>query len=175
MCSRPFLCCCSLPPQGEWLAFTARAEEAGFWDVGASVASGLNGSTTEFRILVNATNCSSPDTDGLNGLGDEGVDLLNGPLSSGWTGSWEAFETVYKEEVYVREGTHRFLFCADRGAFNLNYLRVWTPMPTPAPTIAPTIAPTPAPQVPSDDGVDTKWIYIGVSPESWPAGGGGIM
>ncbi|CAN0582036.1 unnamed protein product, partial [Ectocarpus sp. 12 AP-2014] len=109
---------------GEWVAFTARADEAAFWDVGASVASGLNGTTVQFRILVNATNCSSAATDGLNGLGDTGVDLLNGPLFAGYTGSWEAFEMVYKEEVYVPEGTHRVLFCADDGIFNMNFLRV---------------------------------------------------
>ncbi|CAM9938987.1 unnamed protein product [Ectocarpus sp. 8 AP-2014] len=148
---------------GEWIAFTARADEAAFWDVGASVASGLNGTTVQFRILVNATNCSSAATDGLDGLGDTGVDLLNGPLFAGYTGSWEAFEMVYKEEVYVPEGTHRVLFCADDGIFNMNFLRVWTPTPTPAPTMAPTVALTAAPVVPSDDGVDTKWIYIGVA------------
>lgn len=167
--------------QGEWLAFTARAEEAGFWDVGASVASGLNGTTVEFRILVNATNCSTADTDGLDGLGDQGVDLLNGPLSGGFTGSWEAFEMILKEEVYVPQGTHRFLFCSDAGVFNMNFLRVWTPEATLAPTMAPTLAPTPAPLVPSDDGLDTKWIFIGVSRvESsrvgWPGGGeGGVV
>ncbi|CAM9253362.1 unnamed protein product [Ectocarpus fasciculatus] len=148
---------------GEWLAFTARADESAFWDVGASVASGLNGTTVQFRVLVNATNCSSAATDGLDGLGDTGVDLLNGPLFAGYTGSWEAFEMVYKEEVYVPEGTHRFLFCADDGIFNMNFLRVWTPTPTPAPTMAPTVAPTPAPVAPSNDGGDTKWIYIGVA------------
>ncbi|CAM9493067.1 unnamed protein product [Scytosiphon promiscuus] len=149
---------------GEWLAFTARAEEAAFWHVGASIASGLNGTSVEFRMLVNATNCSTVDTDGMNGLGDEGVDLLNGPLSLGYTGSWEAFEEVYKEEVFVPLGTHRFLFCADDGVFNLNFLRVWTPAPTPAPTMAPTIAPTAAPTVVSDDdGLGTRWIYIGVA------------
>ena len=131
--------------------------------MGASIASGLNGSTTEFRILVNATDCS--------GLGDEGVDLLNGPLFGEFTGSWEAFVTVYKEEVYVPEGTHRFLFCADGGVFNMNYLRVWTPAPTLAPTMAPTVAPTPAPQAPKDDSIDTKWIYIGVSRAPGPAEG----
>lgn len=151
-------------PQGEWLAFTAVADEPDFWEVGASVASGLNGTTVEFRILVNATNCSTPATDGFDGLGGEGVDLLNGPLLGGFTGSWEAFEMISKEEVYVPQGTHRFLFCSDAGVFNLNFLRVWTPAPTLAPTMAPTVAPTPAPTAPSDDsGVDTKWIYIGVS------------
>lgn len=69
---------------------------------------------------------------------------------------------IVKEEVYVPQGTHRFLFCSDRGVFNMNYLRVWTPAPTLAPTMAPTPAPTPAPVVPGDDGLDTKWIYIGV-------------
>lgn len=69
---------------------------------------------------------------------------------------------VTKEEVYVPAGTHRFLFCADDGVFNMNFLRVWTPAPTLAPTIAPTIAPTPAPQAPKDDGLNVKWIYIGV-------------
>eukprot|EP00903_Cladosiphon_okamuranus_P010049 g9528.t1 len=147
---------------GEWLAFTARAEESGFWYVGASIASGLNGTTIEFRILVNATNCSTASTDGFDGLGDEGVDLLNGPLLGGYTGSWEAFETVAREEVYVPQGTHRFLFCSDAGVFNVNYLRVWTPRPTLAPTMAPTLAPTPAPMAPGDGGFDTKWIYIGV-------------
>ena len=153
---------CFFFPQGEWLAFTARAEESSFWDVGASIASGLNGTSVEFRVLVNATNCSTPDTDGFDGLGDLGVDLLNGPLLGGYTGSWEAFEMIVKEEVYVPEGTHRFLFCADDGVFNLNFLRVWVPEPTLAPTMAPTPAPTPAPVAPSDDGFDTKWIYIGV-------------
>lgn len=156
--------------QGEWIAFTARAKEGDFWHVGASIASGLNGTSVDFRLLVNATNCSTVDTDGMNGLGDDGVDLLNGPLSLGYTGSWEAFDEVYKEEVFVPQGTHRVLFCADSGVFNLNYLRVWTPAPTPAPTMAPTIAPTPAPTVASDDdgGLGTRWIYIGVSPRGWP-------
>lgn len=148
--------------QGEWLAFTSRAEEGGFWDVGASVASGINGSTIEFRLLVNATNCSSPETDGFNGLGD-GIDLLGGPVMHGDTGSWEAFEMATREEVWVPKGDHRVLFCSDSDFFNLNYLRIWTPAPTPAPTQVPTPAPTPAPQVPGDDGDDTKWIYISVS------------
>lgn len=112
---------------------------------------------------MNATNCSTAATDGVDGLGEAGVDLLNGPLFGGFTGSWEAFEMIVKEEVYVPQGTHRFLFCSDGGVFNMNFLRVWTPAPTLAPTMAPTIAPTPAPVVPSEDGFDTKWIYIGVS------------
>lgn len=146
----------------EWVAWTAQAGEGAFWDVGASIASGMNGTSIEFRILVNATNCSSAVTDGWNGLGDNGVDLLGGPLLHEFTGSWEAFEMVTKEEVYVPAGTHRFLFCADDGFFNMNFLRVWTPAPTLAPTMAPTVAPTPAPQAPSDDGLGIKWIYIGV-------------
>lgn len=143
--------------------------------MGASIASGFNGTEIEFRLLANATNCSSIDTDGMNGLGDDGVDLLNGPLSLGFTGSWEAFEEVYKEDVFVPLGTHRLLFCADSGVFNLNYLRVWTHVPTPAPTMAPTIAPTPAPTVASadDGGLGTRWIYIGVSNEKdWLCWGG---
>ncbi|CAM9866586.1 unnamed protein product, partial [Hapterophycus canaliculatus] len=162
---------------GEWVAFTARAEEASFWNVGASIASGHNGTSIDFRLLVNATNCSTISTDGMNGLGDEGVDLLNGPLSHGYTGSWEAFEEVFKDDVFVPQGTHRFLFCADAGLFNLNYLRVWTPMPTPAPTMAPTVAPSPAPTVLSDDGgLGTRWIYIGVSDAVGLAGvGDGVV
>ena len=134
-----------LPPatlQGEWLAFSSRAEEAGFWDVGASVAVGFNGSSISYRLLVNATNCSSAETDGYDGLGSVGVDLLNGPVQYEYTGSWEAFEMAMKEEVWVPQGEHRVLFCADSGLFNLNYLRFWTPTPTPAPTPVPSPAPT---------------------------------
>ncbi|CAN0402884.1 unnamed protein product, partial [Laminaria digitata] len=148
---------------GEWLAFSSKAEEAGFWDVGASVAIGINGSSISYRVLVNATNCSSADTDGYDGLGSAGVDLLNGPVSYEYTGSWEAFEMAMKEDVWVPQGEHRVLFCADSGLFNLNYLRFWTPTPTPAPTPVPSPAPTAAPQVPSDEGDDSKWIYISVS------------
>lgn len=148
--------------QGEWLAFTSHAEEGGFWDVGASVASGANG-TIVFRILVNATNCSSIDTDGFDGLGSEGVDLLDGPVYSDFTDSWEAFYLAAREDIWVPEGTHRVFFCSDSALFNLNYLRFYTPMPTPAPTPVPSPAPTNAPTLPDDDGVDTKWIYISVS------------
>lgn len=149
--------------QGEWLAFTSRAEDAGYWDVGASIASGSNGTNVQFRLLVNATNCSSAETDGFDGLGSAGVDLLGGPVSQGFTGSWEAFQMAYKEDVWVPQGNHRVLFCADTGLFNLNYLRFWTPTPTPAPTPSPSPAPTAAPQVPSSDGLDTKWIVMSVS------------
>lgn len=149
--------------QGEWLSFTSKAEVGGFWDVGASVASGSNGTLIEFRILVNATNCSSAETDGFDGLGSEGVDLLNGPVRHGYTGSWEAFEVASKPDVFVPEGNHRVLFCADGGIFNLNYLWFWTPNPTPAPTPVPSPAPTGAPQASSNVGIDNKWIYISVS------------
>lgn len=131
--------------------------------MGASVASGANGTDIVFRILVNATNCSSLETDGFDGLGSEGVDLLDGPMFYGYTGSWEEFHMAARADVWVPEGTHRVLFCADSDFFNLNYLRFFTPMPTPAPTPVPSPAPTNAPSVPDDDGVDTKWIYISVS------------
>lgn len=162
----------NIPPalsalQGEWLAFSSKAEEAGFWDVGASVAVGVNGSSISYRVLVNATNCSSAETDGYDGLGSVGVDLLNGPVYYEYTGSWEAFEMAMREDVWVPQGEHRILFCADSGLFNLNYLRFWTPTPTPAPTPVPSPAPTAAPQVPSEEGDDTKWIYISVSQSVW--------
>ena len=151
------------PPQGEWLAFTSKADQAGYWDFGASIASGAENVTIEFRILVDADNCSLPETDGFNGLGTEGFDLLDGPLSLTETGSWEAFVLASKEDVWVEEGEHRLLFCADSGMFNLNYLWFFTPNPTPSPTPAPTLAPTPAPQVPSDPGPNIDWIYLAVS------------
>lgn len=127
------------------------------------MAVGVNGSSISYRLLVNATNCSSAETDGYDGLGSVGIDLLNGPVYYEYTGSWEAFEMAMREEVWVPQGEHRVLFCADSGLFNLNYLRFWTPTPTPAPTPVPSPAPTAAPQVPSDEGSDTKWIYISVS------------
>lgn len=117
----------------------------------------------QFRILVNATNCSTTDSDGYDGLGSQGVDLLDGPVYFGYTGGWEAFQMASREQVWVPQGTHRVLFCSDSGLFNMNYLRFWTPMPTPAPTQVPTPVPTLAPQVQSDDGVGTKWIYVSVS------------
>lgn len=150
------------PKQGEWLAFTARAEQGGFWDVVASVASGNDGSENTFRILANATNCSSPDTDGLDGMGS-GVDLLNGPHTFGYTGSWEAFSQAGAEGVWVPAGNHRILFCADSEAFNLDYLRFYTPTPTPAPTPVPTRSPTMAPVVPDATGGRFTWVYISVS------------
>lgn len=156
--SRPF------PPltQGEWLAYTAYAEAGGFWDVIASVASGNEESENTFRILANATNCSSAATDGWNGMGN-GVDLLDGPATFGYTGSWEAFTQAGAQDVWVPAGTHRILFCAESAAFNLNYLRVYTPVPTPAPTLAPTNMPTGAPTVSDEDGGGFTWIYIAVS------------
>lgn len=149
--------------QGEWLAFTTHAAESGHWDVVASVASGANGRVNTFRILANATNCSSGDTDGFDGMGTDGVDLLNGPVTFDWTGSWEAFETAGQEDVWVPQGTHRLLFCADSDEFNLNYIRIYTPIPTPAPTPVPTMAPTFAPTVPEDSASQYTWIYIAVS------------
>lgn len=155
--------------QGEWLVYTAYVAEGGFWDVMASVASGDEASANRFRILANATNCSSVNTDGWNGIGD-GVDLLNGPATFGFTGSWETFKYEGAEDVWVPAGTHRILFCADSANFNLNYLRVYIPVPTPAPTIAPTNMPTRAPTGPKDDGSRYTWIYVSVSFESCDMG-----
>lgn len=128
----------------------------------ASIASGEANTSIEFRILVNASNCSLPETDGFNGLGAEGVDLLDGPLTYTETGSWEAFELMMKSDVWVPQGDHRVMFCADSGSFNLNYLWFFTPNPTPAPTPSPTPVPTAAPQVPSKKKPDTDWIYAAV-------------
>lgn len=127
----------------------------------ASIASGAENISIEFRILVNASNCSLPETDGFNGLGAEGVDLLDGPLTFSETGSWDAFELMMKIDVWVPQGDHRVMFCADSGSFNLNYLWFFTPNPTPVPTPSPTPVPTAAPQVPSKK-PNTSWIYAAV-------------
>lgn len=150
--------------QGEWLSYTAYAEVAGHWDVVASVASGVENSVNTFRILANATNCTTMTANGTDGMGATGVDLLGGPASFGYTGSWEAFTLTGAEEVWIPAGTHRILFCVDTPMFNLNYLRVYIPVPTPAPTMAPTPVPTAAPIMPDDSGSPFTLIYISVSP-----------
>lgn len=149
--------------QGEWLAYTSYAEEAGYWDVMASVASGVENSVNTFRILANATNCTTVTANGTDGMGASGVDLLGGPASFGYTGSWEAFTLTGAEEVWIPAGTHRILFCVDSAMFNFNYLRVYIPVPTPAPTMAPTPVPTAAPIMPEDSESFFTWIYISVS------------
>lgn len=151
------MCC-----QGDWLAFTSYAPEGGYWDVAASVSAGLEDVNGSFRILVNATDCSSVGTSGESGTGDA-VDLLGGAMSVGHTGTWETFVLVGKADVWVPAGSHRVLFCADSEWLNLDYLRIYTPDPTPAPTLAPTIAPTPSPVAPPSTADQFSWLYISVS------------
>lgn len=149
----------ALAPQGEWFAFTCYAEEAGIWDVMASVAAGENNDPHAFRILVNATDCND-DTEDV-------VDLLDETITFSYTGSWEAFELWGKRDVWVPAGTHRLLFCAESGGFNLDYLRIFTPVPTPVPTPSPTVAHTPTPVMPEDTGGGYTWIYISVRKAQW--------
>ncbi len=70
---------------GEWLKYTLNVQSAGTYNIGASVASRLEGGTFHFEI--------------------DGVDVT-GSLKAPTTGSWSAFQTVSKSGVMLTSGTH---------------------------------------------------------------------
>ncbi|CAM9229006.1 unnamed protein product [Discosporangium mesarthrocarpum] len=127
--------------EGEWLSFTATAEE-GYWDVLTSVASGERNNTHTFRIILNSTECQATAEELLD---RGGLDLLGGSMSFDFTGSWEAFVPVVAMDVWVPAGTHRVVFCSEGSLFNLDYLRIYDIESTPTPTTVPTPYPTPTP------------------------------
>ena len=110
---------------GEWLEHTIQVAADGFYEVGASVASRLEGGTFHVEI------------DGVN---------VTGSLKAPTTGSWSTFQTISGPGVALAAGTHVLRLVLDTNGVegivaDFDSVRIAAPPQSPYPGPAPAAAP----------------------------------